>query len=118
MFPDTLFQALPLLVDEGKCRELLEKIRWKGQAPWCPYTGCHNRNVYKFKNGIHYKCAKCRKKFTVRVGTVMEDSKIPLRKWFLAIYFLTTEVKGLSTHQLAKHLKGHPANSVVHSKAR
>lgn len=105
MFFSSLFEALPLLVDEGKCRELLEKIRWKGQAPWCPYSDCHHHNVFRFQNGIHFKCAKCRKRFTVRVGTAMEDSRIPLRKWFLAIYLLTSEVKGLSSIQLSKHLK-------------
>jgi transposase-like protein len=104
MLPEGLFEALPLLMDEGKCRELFEKIRWKGQEPWCPYSKCNHVKVYRFKNGIHFKCAKCRKRFTVTVGTVLQDSKIPLQKWMLAIYLLTTGAKGLASCSLAVHL--------------
>jgi transposase-like protein len=86
--------------DEKKCKEHLAQMRWKG-APVCPH--CKHTKSYAFTNG-DYKCAKCRKKYTVRVGTIFEDSKISLKKWFIAVYLLTSHKKGISSCQLAKDL--------------
>jgi transposase-like protein len=86
--------------DEYTCKQHLAQIRWKG-TPVCPRCGC--QKSYLFKSG-DYKCAGCRKKFSVRLGTIFEDSPIPLRKWFVAIYLLTSHKKGISSCQLAKDL--------------
>ena len=86
--------------DEVKCKQHLANIRWKGK-PVCPRCGCEKS--YLFANG-DYKCAGCRKKFSVRLGTIFEDSPIPLRKWFTAVYLLTSHKKGISSCQLAKDL--------------
>lgn len=86
--------------DEYKCKQHLANIRWKGQ-PVCPRCGC--QKAYLFKSG-DYKCAGCRKKFSVRLGTIFEDSPVPLRKWFVAVYLLTSHKKGVSSCQLAKDL--------------
>lgn len=51
-----------------------------------------------------YKCAGCKKRFSVRTGTVMECSRLPLRTWLLAFYMMTTAKKGISSIQLAKEL--------------
>lgn len=51
-----------------------------------------------------YKCAQCRQQFTVTVGTIFEDSHIPLSKWFLAIHFMCASKKGMSAHQLHRML--------------
>lgn len=87
---------------EDKCREFLEYHRWGG-VPTCPHCGC--TDVCRFKRGKLFKCrAKlCRKKFSVTVGTVMESTKLPLTKWFLAIYVATNHSKGISSHQLANY---------------
>ncbi len=87
--------------DDQSCREYLENQRWNG-SPVCPH--CQNDTVYKFADGKHYKCKSCRRKFTVLVGTVFEDTHIGLRKWFIAIYIFTSHKKGISSHQLAKDL--------------
>jgi transposase-like protein len=87
--------------DDQSCREYLEKQRWNGN-PICPH--CQHTTVYKFSDGKHYKCKSCRKKFTVLVGTVFEDTHVSLRKWFIAIYIFTSHKKGISSHQLAKDL--------------
>jgi transposase-like protein len=86
--------------DEFTCKQHLAQLRWKG-TPVCPRCGC--QKSYLFKSG-DYKCAGCRKKFSVRLGTIFEDSPIPLRKWFVAIYLLTSHKKGISSCQLAKDL--------------
>jgi len=63
--------------------------------------------AYATKRPGKYRCAEklCRKDFTVKVGTVFEDSKIPLHKWLLAAYLLCSSKKGMSSHQLHRTLE-------------
>jgi transposase-like protein len=60
--------------------------------------------VYAFKDGKTFKCSSCKKRFSVRVGSIFQDSNIPLRKWFMAIYLITNHKKGISSVQLAKDI--------------
>lgn len=89
--------------DEEACRNYLEKLRWNGQ-PICAQCGSI-RKIYHIKGGRILTCADCRRQFTVRVGTIFEDSALPLKKWFLAIYILTAHKKGISSCQLAKDIE-------------
>lgn len=98
---------LEVLSDENKCREYLEYIRWEGK-PVCPHCGCKNKEHYKLKQqnefkGL-YKCKDCRKRFTVKVGTMFHGSHISLRKWFIAIYIFSSHKKGISSLQLHRDL--------------
>lgn len=88
---------------EEKCREYLEVQRWNG-TPACPF--CGSLNVCRFSNGKIFKCREkeCRSKFSVTVGTIYENTKIPLAKWFLATYILAVHSKGISSLQLATWL--------------
>ena len=88
---------------EEKCREYLEQQRWNG-TPACPF--CGSINVCRFSNGKIFKCREkqCRQKFSVTVGTIYENTKIPLQKWFLATYILSIHSKGISSLQLANWL--------------
>ncbi|HSW96976.1 MAG TPA: IS1595 family transposase [Candidatus Saccharimonadales bacterium] len=101
----TQFKNLPEILDyfkdENTCRELLELQRWNGK-PFCPH--CGHEKVYRTNRG--FKCAepKCYKKFSVTVGTIFENSKIPLRIWFASIYLHTAHKKGISSHQLGRDL--------------
>lgn len=94
--------------DEDKARELLESLRWKDGAQ-CPH--CESLRVYKItpKEGSKtraglWKCAKCRKQFTVTVGTIFEGSRIPLSKWLMAIHLICSSKKGISALQLSRNL--------------
>ena len=98
-----LISLLSYFKDEQVCREYLEQIRWAGTIT-CPYKECGCNKCYKFSNGKVYKCSGCDKQFSVRVGTIFEDSKIPLQKWFAAIYLITSHKKGISSLQLHKDL--------------
>jgi transposase-like protein len=99
--------------DEDKAREFLEKLRWP-DGPVCPKCGEIN-NAYKLepkpsKKGTHvrkgvWKCGGCREQFTVTVGTIFEDTHIPLSKWLLAYHLLCASKKGMSAHQLHRMLK-------------
>ena len=96
--------------NEDAARELLESWRWPGGAA-CPK--CGGADPYKLtpkatskkpgRKGL-YKCRACRKQFTVTVGTVFEDSRIPLSKWLLGLHFLASSKKGMSAHQLHRML--------------
>ncbi len=99
--------------DEDKAREFLEKLRWP-DGPVCPKCGEVN-NAYRLepkpsKKNTHvrkgvWKCGGCREQFTVTVGTIFEDSHIPLSKWLLAYHLLCASKKGMSAHQLHRMLK-------------
>jgi transposase-like protein len=105
-----LATLLPLFADETNAREFLEAKRWPN-GPVCPF--CQSTSVYKLtpkagsanpvRPGV-YKCKACRKQFTVRIGTIFEDSHIPLSKWLMAIHLMTSSKKGISSHQLAREL--------------
>lgn len=88
--------------NEEKCADFLAKQRW-GNEITCPKCGTVGIKAYKLASG-RLKCAECRKPFTVRMGTIFEDSMIPLQKWLLAIYLCTSLKKGISSIQLAKYL--------------
>lgn len=100
------FKSLPQLLDyfkdEKTCVAYYEQLRWNGR-PVCPFCGTAHL-PYKTNRG--YKCSDkdCNKKFTVKVGTIFENSKIPFRIWFGAIYLATNHKKGISSLQLASDL--------------
>ncbi len=89
---------------DEKCRKYLEEQRWGG-TPACPF--CGSTNVHRFAtNHKIFKCREkeCRKKFSATVGTIYENCKIPLTKFFLATYILSVHSKGISSLQLATWL--------------
>jgi transposase-like protein len=93
--------------NEDKARELLERLRWP-DGPVCPHCGEIN-NAFRLegksdskkpvRKGV-WKCAGCREQFSVTVGTVFEDSHVPISKWLLAMHLLCASKKGMSAHQL------------------
>lgn len=91
--------------DENEARALLERLRWP-DGPVCPH--CKATKIYRLKlNGGNrqvLKCAKCRKQFSVTVGTIFEDSHIPLTTWLLAMQLMCSSKKGISAHQLHRML--------------
>ena len=87
---------------EEACIDYFIQERWNGK-PVCPHCGS-NRKIYKIRGGKILTCADCRKQFTVKTGTIFEDSPLPLQKWFLALYILTSQKKGISSIQMSKYL--------------
>src|SRR5438094_7220810 len=89
-----LIELLTYFTSEKICSEYLEQIRWDGKLI-CPYADCKNEKVFRCKSN-KFKCAKCRRIYSVRIGTMFEDSRLPLQKWFAAIYLVTAHKKGIS----------------------
>jgi transposase-like protein len=99
-----------LFVDEDAAREALEQVRWP-DGPVCPHCGTIGDRIAKVEGtkrshrpGLYY-CNECKGQFTATVGTVFERSKIPLTKWWQAVYLLNSSKKGFSAHQLHRTLK-------------
>ena len=98
----SLFELMSTFPDERTCVEHLEKLRWpKGIV--CPLCGS-SRKIYAVSRGNGYKCSDCRKNFSVRKGTIFEESRLPLRKWFAAAWLITANRKGISSCQLAREI--------------
>lgn len=109
--PKFTINEAPHFNDPDKAREFLEAQRW-GDGVFCPHCGVignsyplHQKPNSKRpgRKGL-YKCGDCRKQFTVTVGTIFEDSKIPLNKWLLAIHLMCSSKKGVSAHQVHRML--------------
>ncbi|MFB3926463.1 MAG: IS1595 family transposase [Syntrophales bacterium] len=97
----------PCFQDENEARLYLEKVRWPN-GPVCPHCGSTEEH-YAIKGksvrpGL-WKCRKCRKQFSVTVGTVFESSHIPLNKWLYAAFLLCSSKKGMSAHQLHRMIE-------------
>ena len=96
----------PIYSDANKAREHLEALHWP-YGPVCPRCGTLDR-ITKLagrstRPGVH-KCNECAKPFSVTVGTIMEDSKIPLNKWLMAFRLISSAKKGFSAHELHRDL--------------
>lgn len=100
---NTLLDLLTYFESEQVCRDYLELFRWQNGIK-CAYKECGHDKVMKFGNGKVYKCSKCRRQFSVKVGTIFHDSKIPLKKWYAAIYLITSHKKSISSIQLGKDI--------------
>jgi transposase-like protein len=97
----SILELTKVFPDERSAHEYLAAQRWSDGVIECPH--CEHDRAYVFKDGIRYKCCKCKKKFTAKTGTIMEASNLPSIKWIFAIY-LVTHKKGISSVQLAKDL--------------
>jgi len=99
---DSLIELLDYFNTEKKCIKFLEKELWENGTPISPYDP--TSKVYRRGDGL-YRCKNTGRNFNVKKGTIFEGSKLPLRKWFAAIYLLSNHSKGISSTQLGKMLK-------------
>jgi transposase-like protein len=108
----TLIQIFDKFGTEAKARKHLEAVLWKDGIV-CPHCQCPDQAKFssiaanpdkKVRAGLRW-CAACQKQFTVTIGTIFEDSHIPLRKWLIAWYLLCSSKKGISSLQLQRILE-------------
>lgn len=101
------FQLFALFPDEESARIYLEQRIWP-EGPTCPVCLSRERvsvlGTCATRKPGYYRCLPCEFDFTIRTGTVMERSKIPLHKWVYSMYLLVTARKGISSLQLAKEI--------------
>lgn len=99
---NSLYELLEAFPDEESCVRHLEAIRWPNGiiCAHCRST----RKIYRVARPYFYKCADCRKEFSVRKNTIFEESRLPLRKWFMASWLVTSHRKGIPSTQLAREI--------------
>lgn len=100
---NSLFDMMQVFSNEEKCINHFRAVRWPDGVV-CPH--CGSTSVYNLSDGTH-KCKEkeCAMKFSVRKDTIFDDSKVPLQKWFMAIYLATSHKKGIFSCQLARDIK-------------
>lgn len=100
----------PYFHDEAAAFQFVESIIWP-RGPVCPHCGGMDRisaikpNPEKRVRYGLKKCGQCKGQFTVRMGTIFEESKLPMTKWLQAIYLMCASKKGVSAHQLSRVLE-------------
>ena len=94
------FQQIP---NEEAAKIFFETKRWNDKKS-CPCCNSNSFSECKDRKPMPYRCRDCRKHFSVRTGTILEESKLPLHKWLMAIYMMTTARKGIPSTQMAKEL--------------
>lgn len=96
----SIFDLLKAFPTEEVCIEHLERLRWNGN-PVSPFDPA---SIVYICKGNRYRCSKTKKYFNVRTGTIFDNTKLPLQKWFMALYIFSSHKKGISSHQLAKDI--------------
>lgn len=100
---DTLstYEFHEMFPDEETAVAWFESTRWP-DGRHCPH--CGSTNTVECAKPQPYRCRDCRKHFSARTGTVMQASKLPVKKWLYAMYLISVSKKGLSSLQLAREL--------------
>lgn len=103
--PETvsLYQFFQRFPDDEAARKYFERNRWADEVS-CPHCGSLSVAEVKDHKPMPYRCRDCRKHFSVRTGTVLAESRLPLHKWLMAIYMMTTARKGIPSTQMAREL--------------
>jgi transposase-like protein len=99
--PKTLQQAIRYFSDEQVCINTVAAMRWP-DGPVCPKCG-HGEHYY-LATQKRWKCKKCYKQFSVKVGTIFEDSAISLDKWLTALWMLVNCKNGVSSYEIGRNL--------------
>src|SRR6266478_5226676 len=102
MKPKTLQQAIRYFSDEQTCIDTIAQLRWS-DGPVCPK--CGGKEHYYLASQLRWKCKECYKQFSVKVGTIFEDSPISLDKWLTALWLLVNCKNGVSSCEVARDLK-------------
>ena len=99
----TMIELGEMFPDEQSARQWFEKERWGGQR-CCPRCGSIRTSEADHHKTMPYRCKDCHGYFSVRTGTLMESSKVPLKKWVWAIYLHLTNLKGISSMKLHRDI--------------
>src|SRR5260370_36811146 len=99
--PDTLIEAIRYFSDPRSCGEFMAKMRWP-EGPECPE--CASKRLSFLTTRLMWKCLDCQKQFSVKVGSIFEDSAISLDKWLCAMWLIANCKNGVSSYEIARDL--------------
>jgi transposase-like protein len=103
MNPESLLQATRLFSDPNKAHEYLTNLRFPDGVVPCPH--CQGTDLWFLANQRRWKCKGCRKQFSIKVGTIFEDSPLGLDKWLIAVWLIVNAKNGISSCELARGLE-------------
>jgi len=103
--PKTLQEAIVYFSDPARCFDYAVRLRWPDGKVRCPR--CNGSKHSFIKTRRLWFCYDCKKQFTLKVKTIMEDSAIPLDKWMTAFWMLSNDKNGISSYELAKAIGVH-----------
>src|SRR6516165_6569945 len=103
-FPKSLLQATRYFSDPDTCVEFVAGMRWT-DGPICPHCGGDKVSYLKTRRIFKCMAKECHKQFSVKTGTIFEDSAIPLDKWLIAIWLVVNCKNGISSYEIARDLK-------------
>ena len=100
----SVLQLFDMFPDEEAASNWFEELRWPNGERYCPRCGSEHTRETPKRKPQPYWCSGCRSYFSVKIGTIMESSNLPLRKWVIALYLLSTNLKGVSSMKLHRDL--------------
>ena len=98
----TLLELFERFPDEESATQWIEQTRWPDGDRYCPKCGSDATREVKSRKPMPYWCSDCRSYFSVKTGTTMQSSKLPLRKWVIALFLMMDGSKGISSYRMAK----------------
>jgi len=99
--PTSLIEAIRYFADRDVAIDFVAKLRWP-DGPFCPRCGCTEYS-YLTTRGV-WKCKACKRQYSVKVGTIFEDSPLGLDKWLPAVWLAANSKNGISSHELGRAL--------------
>ncbi len=100
--PKTLQEAVLYFSNFDNCIKFVAELRWENGIPVC--LACYSTDHYFLATRKVWKCKGCKKQFSVKVGTIFEDSAIKLDKWLIAIWLIANAKNGISSYELHRAL--------------
>jgi transposase-like protein len=103
-FPKTLLEAIEYFSDDQLCIDAVAYMRWPDGEATCP--DCGSKNPYYLASQKRWKCrnGSCARQFSVKVGTIFEESPISLKKWLVAVWLIANCKNGISSYEIAKDI--------------
>jgi len=102
-WPKTLIQAVRYFSDPDRCLVLLSQLRWPGGVV-CPYCGSKKASFLKTRRLWKCKNNHAKRQFSIKIGSIFEDSPLPLDKWLVAMWLIVNCKNGISSYEVAKDL--------------
>jgi transposase-like protein len=99
--PTNLIEAVRYFSDLDVCTEFVAKLKWPN-GPYCPKCGCTEYSYLTTRR--LWKCKACKKQYSVKLGTIFEDSPLGLDKWLPAVWLVANSKNGISSHELGRSL--------------
>jgi transposase-like protein len=100
--PKTLLEAVQYFTNDALCVEYLSRLKWGGDEKCCTY--CGSLSLYGLRTRPVFKCRDCKKQFSLKKGTIMEKSPLPITKWLPAIWLVVNDKNGISSYEVARAL--------------